>query len=87
MNGAIRNLKAESGFNRITNTATHVIDSDVIVALEDTVINEILGANIRLNSVAVTGLTTVTLEKGDMLFGKFTSIDLTSGSVDCFNAC
>jgi hypothetical protein len=85
MNTQVTNLKAAAGFNRITDTATHTISADVIVALADTVIATLAGNNMKLNSVAVATLTSVSLTKGDILFGDFTSIELASGAVDCIN--
>lgn len=75
-----------TGFDRITNTTAYKplgCEWYVMIPEADTVINSVtMASDHTLNGAAsTTPLNGATLKFGDMVYGAFTSVQLTSGSV------
>lgn len=78
MNTSVKNLKGELGGTYITDTAAHTGQFDAIQALE--------AAVATIVSPTMSGLASVPIPAGVIIYGNFTSVTLASGKVIAYNS-
>ena len=75
---SVYNLSGGNGSKYISNTAAHTGDFFAIQFTADSVINALSGN--------MDGTPTETFSKGDVIYGRFTSVTLTSGAAILYKA-